>query len=266
MQSRLERLAGAVRTAGRITANLPYLLWYVMTHPGSWQGRRLFRTFYYSKAIIRFCEDMAATNMLLECPLDEGSVAFDVGGYKGEWAKQIKRRYNPCIHIFEPDEASFRELQGVFGSDPRVTCHRFGLAGSERTATLRHSHMGSTIFDSSPAKGKKTSEIRLRDIRTVVEELGVAEVDLIKINIEGGEYELLDRLIEAGLLPRFKRVRVQFHEWIPGSHRMYRRIREGLARTHEIEWHYSFVWESWVRRDLTAHEAQAPGPGAYQAG
>jgi FkbM family methyltransferase len=260
------RVAAAFRAGARIAANLPYFLWYVATHPGSWQGRKLFRTFYYSRAIIRFCEDMAEANLLLQCPLDEHSIVFDVGGFQGEWAKQIKERYNPCIHVFEPDRISFDELRKRHGNDPKMLCHSYGLAGSDRTATLRHSRMGSTIFESSPASGRATSEISLRDMRDVVNELGIAEIDLIKINIEGGEYELLERMIETGLQLRCKRIRVQFHEWIPGSHAMYRRIRDGLARTHETEWHYSFVWESWVRRNAVRPDARAAGAQPGQAG
>jgi FkbM family methyltransferase len=262
MRRRWERFMGALVAGARITANLPYCLWYVATHPGAWQGRNLFRTFYYSRAIIRFCEDMVEGNLLLECPLDERSVVFDVGGFQGEWAKQIKDRYHPRIHVFEPDHVSFDALRKRHGNDPKMTCHSYGLAGASRTATLHHSRMGSTIFESSPASGRETSEISLRDVRDVMDELGVAEIDLIKINIEGGEYELLERMIETGLHQRCKRIRVQFHEWIPGSHAMYRRIREGLARTHDIEWHYAFVWESWVRKEST----RASGAALRQTG
>lgn len=162
MRRRLQWLA-SVATAGlRIAANLPYFLWYVMTGRGSPEDRALFRHFYYSRAIIRFCEDMAREDMLLKCPLEERSVVFDVGGYRGEWAQQVKDRYNPRMHIFEPDRFSFAELRRLYGKDPRVVLHSFGLAGSDSTAVLRHAAMGSTIFESSPAKGAQTSEISLR--------------------------------------------------------------------------------------------------------
>jgi FkbM family methyltransferase len=256
MRRQLEKVRGAVTSGLRITANLPYFLWYLATHRGAWRGRKLFAVFYFSKAILRFCEDMSRRDLLHECPLDHNSIVFDVGGYRGEWAKEIKDRYNPYLHIFEPDRFSLAKLRKTYGSDPKVVLHSFGLAGIDRTAVLRHAFMGSTIFDSSPAKGEQTSEIALRDVRGVMDELGIADVDLIKINIEGGEYELLDRMIETGLLPRFKRIRIQFHEWIPGSHAMYRRIRDGLARTHEVEWHYAFVWESWLRKAPIHPEAR----------
>jgi FkbM family methyltransferase len=266
MQRQLERLTGAMRSGFRITANLPYFLWYAATHRGAWKERKLFSIFYFSESILRFWEEMSRGEKLLDCPLGESSVVFDVGGYRGDWAQQIKDRYNPHMHIFEPDRFSFAQLRKMYGNDPKVVLHSFGLAGRGRTAILRHAFMGSTIFESSPAKGRETSEIALRDVRSVMDEIDIAEIDLIKINIEGGEYELLDRMLETGLHLRCKRIRVQFHEWMPDSHARYERIRDGLSRSHEIEWHYSFVWESWVRRDAVRRDTRAAQPAIGQAG
>jgi FkbM family methyltransferase len=267
MQSRSERIKAALTVGLRTAINLPYFLWYAATHQGVWQARKFFAIFYYSRGILRFWEDTKQRYCLIECPLDEHSVVFDVGGYRGEWAKPMKDLYNPYLHIFEPDRTSLAQLRKLYGNDPKVVIHPFGLAGSDRKALLRHAFMGSTIFESSPAKGTQTSEIALRDVRGVMDELAIPEVDLVKINIEGGEYELLDRMIETGLHRRCKRIRIQFHEWIPGSHRMYRRIRKALELTHDVEWHYPFVWESWVRKDVAARGAgAAPEPGLRQAG
>jgi FkbM family methyltransferase len=244
------RVVSGFRTASRY----PYFLWYAATHPGTMKGRGLFKHFHYSRAILRWWEDTKTRDLLHECPLDERSLVFDVGGFTGEWARQITQRYKPSMHIFEPDHLSFTELEKAYAGDPKVKCHPFGLAGKDSTATLHHASMGSTVFsDTSPAtlkKQRETSQIQLRDVRAFMKELGDPEIDLIKVNIEGGEYELLDRMIENGLHLKCKRIRVQFHEWIAGSHRMYDRIRAGFARSHDVEWEYPFVWESWVRKDV----------------
>jgi hypothetical protein len=99
-----------------------------------------------------------------------------------------------------------------------------------------------------------------------MDEIGIGEIDLMKINIEGGEYKLLDRMIETGLHLRCKRIRVQFHEWMPESHARYQRIRAGLSRSHDLEWYYSFVWESWVRKDVARPGVRAADARAGQAG
>jgi hypothetical protein len=68
------------------------------------------------------------------------------------------------------------------------------------------------------------------------------------VNIEGGEYDLFDRLIDIGWLPRVRSVLVQFHEWHPQAYRRRRAIRRALRRSHDEAWNYPFVWELWRRR------------------
>ena len=71
----------------------------------------------------------------------------------------------------------------------------------------------------------------------------------MKVNIEGGEYDLFDRLIEAGSLGRFRQVSVQFHEWHPRAHGRRGSDTAGeLRRQHDEVWCYPWVWELWRRR------------------
>jgi hypothetical protein len=70
----------------------------------------------------------------------------------------------------------------------------------------------------------------------------------MKVNIEGGEYDLFDRLVETDRLPRVQLVSVQFHEWHPHAHRRRRAIRRALRRSHQEVWCYPWVWELWQRR------------------
>lgn len=70
----------------------------------------------------------------------------------------------------------------------------------------------------------------------------------MKINIEGGEFELLERMAEVDLLPKVDTFLIQFHEAVRGSHRRRRRIRKALAKTHRNTWDYYFAWERWDRQ------------------
>jgi len=77
----------------------------------------------------------------------------------------------------------------------------------------------------------------------------IDEIDVLKINIEGGEYDLIDRLDQAGWLPRIRIVLVQFHEWHPKAYRRRRTNRRALQRHHREVWGYPWVWEQWQRVD-----------------
>jgi FkbM family methyltransferase len=171
---------------------------------------------------------------------------FDVGGYLGAWAEQI-RRYHPHIYIFEPQPEAYKTLCAKFQNDPEITIFSYGLAEKNAKIDLYLSGIGSSTFTTE--KNSKKVPIELRDITEVLSELSISEIDLIKINIEGGEYALLQRMIETDLIQKCKYIQIQFHEWIPNAHELRRKIQQGLSRSHHKSWDYPFVWESWERMD-----------------
>lgn len=75
-------------------------------------------------------------------------------------------------------------------------------------------------------------------------------VDLIKINIEGGEYDLLDEIIANNWLSKFKNIQVQFHDFVIENPReRMEKIQKELAKTHQLTYQYDFVWENWKLND-----------------
>jgi FkbM family methyltransferase len=92
-------------------------------------------------------------------------------------------------------------------------------------------------------------ELEIRDIAAVWAELGVKELSLLKLNVEGAEYELLDRLIETDMIKRIKCVQVQFHDFVPNATVMVADLRRRLAKTHAQTYCFDFIWEQWTRLD-----------------
>jgi FkbM family methyltransferase len=204
----------------------------------------------YSKAAIEFVQRQECDKILAEVVgLTKGRVVLDVGGDTGVWAMELYQRYAPQLCIFEPHPRSVKALQERFAAvDSKIL--PFGLGASNQSCQLSDDGMGSSVFDTSRNYlVAKKFDIRIRDVQEVFTELNLKEVDLIKINIEGGEYDLLPRLIDTGLVNRCRIVRVQFHDWFPNSFALRRRIVKGLAKTHDVEWSYPMVWESWIRRE-----------------
>jgi hypothetical protein len=76
------------------------------------------------------------------------------------------------------------------------------------------------------------------------------------VNIEGGEYDLFDRLIESDWISPHGQSVIQFHEW----HRMLTAADvhqtcafTGLTRSVN----YPFVWELWRTRNRLARRSPA---------
>jgi hypothetical protein len=97
------------------------------------------------------------------------------------------------------------------------------------------------------ASVKKT--IEFEDAAEFFGKHNIESIDLLKVNIEGGEYELLPRLLETGLINRIKILQIQFHNVGWDSEMRMELICRELAKTHSPTYQYKFVWENWVRRD-----------------
>jgi FkbM family methyltransferase len=178
----------------------------------------------------------------LNYDLNEKSIVFDVGGYKGEFAGDIFCKYNATIYVFEPIQSFFQIIKNKFVNNQKVKIYNYGLAGKDEVMQISMSDNSSSVF----LKTEDSETIQLKSIVNFIKENNFQSVDLIKLNIEGGEYELLEALIENNLINIFKNIQVQFHDFLleDGKERM-NRIQENLSKTHQITYQYEFVWENW---------------------
>ncbi len=210
-------------------------------------GRAMFELHHYDPAIIAFAKATAANpDILTDADLGPHSVVVDAGAFVGEWSGQISDRYGAAIYAFEPNPQAFARLEAALDDRPSIRIFACGLGGADETARLTLDGPGASIYGSDT--DRPTVAVSIRDAVDLFDELGLERVDLLKVNIEGGEYDLFDRLIAAGWLERIDLVSVQFHEWHPHAHRRRRAIRRALGGTHDEVWCYPWVWELWSSR------------------
>jgi FkbM family methyltransferase len=205
---------------------------------------------YYRPAFYAWCGAVNANSRLLyEADINSDSIVLDAGAYTGEWAQAILDCYNPTIHAFEPDPRNYKHLEGRALAAPRLIPYEYGLGDRNERVRMTLEFLGSSVFaDGNDKKNVPSAEVEIRDIADVWKTLALDHVDLMKINIEGAEFPLLERMIEADLLERVDCYLIQFHEWHPGAYRRRRNIRKALGNTHDLAWDYHFVWEKWTRK------------------
>ncbi|MEZ5502554.1 MAG: FkbM family methyltransferase [Halioglobus sp.] len=203
---------------------------------------------YYRPAFYKWLSAINANSQLLhEADIDSDGVVIDAGAYTGEWATEIMERYNPTIHAFEPDPRNYKKLAKTAHEHSRLIPHQYGLGERNERVRMTMELLGSTMFaDSRDTSGAPSAEVEIRDIADVWKSLDLGQVDLMKINIEGAEFPLLERMIKADLLKMVNCFMIQFHEWHPGAYGRRRNIRKSLAETHRLVWDYHFIWEKWV--------------------
>jgi FkbM family methyltransferase len=182
-------------------------------------------------------------------PLTPDSIVFDLGGYKGEWSWRIFTKYGCTIHIFEPVNEYYADIVHMFNGNPKIRILNYGLAGRTRIASIYIDHNRSSLCWKNGFEGKRTENIQLKAAAEYLDEYSIKSVDLMKVNIEGCEYDLLPHLIESGLIRRISNIQIQFHDIERDSEKKMRSIQKLLHRTHKITWQHYFIWENWARRD-----------------
>jgi len=174
--------------------------------------------------------------------LNEDSVVLDLGGYKGQWTSDIFSRYCCNIYVFEPVASFAERIQNRFVRNKKIIVMPFGLGGSSQKATISVVEDGSSLFRDSSDR----EEVEIVDIATWIRSKGITRIDLMKVNIEGAEYDLLERLIETDLIRIVTNLQVQFHEISPDSKIRMERIQDHLRKTHFPTYQYTFIWENWA--------------------
>lgn len=209
-------------------------------------ARIMFELHYYRRPMYDFLgATMANPDILVDVEVDEESIVLDVGAFVGHWAEKISDRYGSRVYAFEPADAGVEKMRGLFADRPNVEVFDYGLGRENLTVALALAGPGSSIYAETAPWG--FAEVEIRDIVEVLDELGIEHIDLLKVNIEGGEFDLFDRVISSGWLPRIDQILIQFHEWHPNAYLRRRQIRRALRQHHEEVWDFPWVWEYWRR-------------------
>jgi FkbM family methyltransferase len=188
--------------------------------------------------------DRGDQTLRLDYDLTAESVVLDVGGFMGNWSAAIEARYHPSVHIFEPVSQYREQIKQRFLMFPKVTVHSYGLAEQSSWTEIAVEGDASSVTRKTRAQ---TETIELRDVAEVLGPVAERGIDLIKINIEGGEYGLLARMLETGLAARCRDIQVQFHPWIEDAAKRKEELQRRLSATHRLTYEYPFVWENWRR-------------------
>lgn len=167
--------------------------------------------------------------------LTESSLVLDVGAYKGEFANSVERRYGCKVWMFEP----IFEFPLLYSSKliwfrcavgARSGIERFGV-GDDWT--------GKYLADDKHEK-RIVPVLGISDVMC-----DISHVDLLKLNVEGMEYEILEEMWNADIYEKFGNIQVQFHQNVPDFQERYENIAVALRHSHELEWRTPFIWESW---------------------
>jgi len=156
-------------------------------------------------------------NYLFFGKFNEKSVIIDVGcGYLAEFSCSLVQEYNLKAFGIDPTlkhQPSLAAIEannnGRFKHIPIAITQQNGKINFHETLD----HESGSVLESHQNilnDSVRTYEVESMNLLTLLDFLNLTEVDLIKLDLEGAEFELLSNISENDLKP-FKQIFIEFH-------------------------------------------------------
>ena len=116
-------------------------------------------------------------------------VIVDAGANIGLSVLLFARRFpDATIHAVEPDRISLRKLIRNVGHLPNVTVHPVAVGATDGWAAFREASAG---WESSLSDEGEGRMVRVRDLARFICEVADGRADILKLDVEGAEWEIL---------------------------------------------------------------------------
>jgi len=196
---------------------------------------------------------------LIEGLISSDSVVYSAGiGTDVSFDTQLIKQIGVTVHGFDPTPESIdwidaQELPRQF------IMHPYGMADYDGEAGFypphNPDHISHTLLE-RPSMAGKMIYVPVKRLTTIMLELQHEYIDLLKLDIEGGEYSVIDDLLNSGIRP--KQLLVEFHHRFPSvgieaSKRAIMILRESGYNLFSISAsneEYCFVFSSSTVRSL----------------
>ena len=151
--------------------------------------------------------------------IDETSICVDLGANIGSVTRRLAET-GAIVHSFEPDPWTYKQLETNTHDLANVQLYNAAVAAQDGEITMYRppgfderpgAHSVAVSMYNSYREGDVTSvNVACINFCRFVSELE-ADVDLVKIDIEGAEVELLEALLESEAAKKIKNIFVETH-------------------------------------------------------
>lgn len=170
-------------------------------------------------------------------PLTPDDLVIDVGGYNGDFAVEINRRYGCCVDVFEPSFPFSERIEKRVRENHRIRVFQQAIGNTDGPLEIHIKGDMTGAYADGPSEQC-----------SMIDAIALPNSSLLKLNCEGYEYNILERLLESECAENHRAIQVQFHKVVPDYARRYIAIRDGLLRTHRLTYDAPFCWQSFELR------------------
>ena len=136
--------------------------------------------------------------------IDSNSIILDIGANVGDIADLLFKKFNSNIFCYEPNIGCCKYMINRFKNNPKIKVFNFAVSNFTGTSFLYFHKKAKDIFDYNqrstlkPQKDgidiNKKISVKCLDIKKILS--AHEKIDLIKLDVEGSEYEIMPKIIE----------------------------------------------------------------------
>lgn len=148
--------------------------------------------------------------------IDADSIVYSFGvGEDASFDMALIEKFNLVVHAFDPTPKSIEwvKKQGFAGN---FIMHEYGIAEFDGNVSFNPpdnpDHVSHTLLD-RPSTQARAITVPVKRLGTIMRELGHARIDILKMDVEGAEYNVIDDIQRSGILPW--QILVEFHHRFP---------------------------------------------------
>ncbi len=145
--------------------------------------------------------------------LREGDCVWDVGANVGHYTERFAEWVGSTgvVHAFEPSLSNFEELTHNCSTQSNVILHQFGLSDREMTVGFQQGTDAKGATSRIVESATDGTTIQVRSGSQVIED-GIAPAPtILKIDVEGFEWEVIQGLGEHVFSPDLRMLGVEVH-------------------------------------------------------
>ncbi len=144
------------------------------------------------------------------------SIVYSLGvGTDLSFDLKLIEKFNVTVHAFDPTPKSISWLNEQLLPD-KFHFYPYGIADFcgeiEFTLPSNSNHVSGSIENHLGSTGK-TIQVPVKDLITIMGELNHNHIDILKMDIEGAEYDVIDHIINNKI--EVKQLLVEFHHRFP---------------------------------------------------
>jgi len=158
-------------------------------------------------------------------------VVLDVGANVGLFAAWLARKA-PGIRVsaFEPFAENFAALQENIKPWRNINAFPYAVGGRAGTASMVA--VGDRSVDHRLGITATNGNVRVVTLEEAADLTDAGDIDFLKMDIEGSEYDVFEYSMPDQLMNRFRRIAIEWHEHIrPGVLGL---LKERLSASHNI--------------------------------